>query len=566
MYISEAKIKNFRGFRELSVKLKKITILIGENDVGKTNFFAALSLPLSSNQIDFSKKKLNISDINKDAIIDFYKSVIANEDNSILLSKLPKVSVTLKFTDPKNNYEKCILSKWLMEEDGNPCFNLRYEFKPKNDNDVISATKEILRDKTIDDTQWFSFPIELYDYSIVSENNEKQIPFLDLQKTRINNIYAERDDFSSEGMLRSNNILTRLLLTALSDSEKSAINNSYIDFFKAIEGTETFDKLINYDDGFDNIRTFLDELECTPNLPNLKSILSNITLKYGDEFLYQKGLGKRNLIYIFLLFAYYKSNEENFNLCCIEEPEAHLSVNNLRVGVDFISKTIEESNSLLQTLISTHNPSIINKLKLNNVVAFTRETAIDLSSADPKLVDYLRKRPNFDILKILFADKVILVEGPSEELLINTFLLKQSSQLHNIEIIAVGQRGYRTFLDIWLTLNKGNPHKVIGVIRDFDNSNASKIDHDRYDEENENVFVRTTAGYTLENDFASAGNNTKLLSTLFEVEENENIIAKYMIAGKTSRMLQVCDAMTREESPLDIVLPSHIQQIIEALS
>lgn len=566
MYISEVKISNFRSFRELNVKLRKNTILIGENDVGKTNFFAALSLPLSTNQIDFNKKKLNISDINKEAIIDFYKAIIANENISTLSSRIPKVSVSLKFTDPKNNYEKCILAKWLIEENDTPCFKIRYEFKPKNDNDLIAATKEILKNKSINDTQWFSFPIEFYDYVIVSENNEKQIPFIDLQKTRINNIFAERDDFSSEGILRSNNILTRLLITSLSDSEKSAINNSYVDFFKAIEGTETFEKLIKYDDCFENIKSFLDELECTPNLPNLKSILSNITLKYGDEFLYQKGLGKRNLIYIFLLFAYYKSNEESFNLCCIEEPEAHLSVNNLRVAVDFISKTIKESNSLLQTLISSHNPNIINKLELNNVVALTGNKAVDLSSADPKLLDYLRKRPNFDILKMLFADKVILVEGPSEELLINTFLLRQSSYLNNIEVIAVGQRGYRTFLDIWLTLNKDNPKKLIGIIRDFDNSDTSKAAHDRYDTENENVFIRTTQGYTLEYDFARAGNNTKLLSALFEVDENEDAVARHMILGKTSRMLQVCDAMSREESPLAIVLPDHIQQVVEALS
>lgn len=228
--------------------------------------------------------------------------------------------------------------------------------------------------------------------------------------------------------------------------------------------------------------------------------------------------------------------------------------------------TIKESNSLLQTLISSHNPNIINKLELNNVVAFTGDKAVDLSSADTVLLDYLRKRPNFDILKMLFADKVILVEGPSEELLINTFLLMQSSSLNNIEVIAVGQRGYRTFLDIWLTLNKGNPKKSIGIIRDFDNSPTSKAEHDKYDTDNENVFIRTTQGYTLENDFSRTGNNTKLLSTLFDIQENEDVVAAHMISGKTSRMLQVCDAMTREESPLAITLPDHIQQVIEALS
>lgn len=102
----------------------------------------------------------------------------------------------------------------------------------------------------------------------------------------------------------------------------------------------------------------------------MKNILSNITLRYGNEFLYQKGLGQRNLIYILILFAYYKSCGDTFNLCCIEEPEAHLSVNNLRLVRDFIEKSSSNSSTLVQTIISTHNPSIINKLQISNVLAF----------------------------------------------------------------------------------------------------------------------------------------------------------------------------------------------------
>ncbi|TOQ03215.1 AAA family ATPase, partial [Vibrio parahaemolyticus] len=105
--------------------------------------------------------------------------------------------------------------------------------------------------------------------------------------------------------------------------------------------------------------------------------------------------------YILILFAYYKSCGDTFNLCCIEEPEAHLSVNNLRLVRDFIEKSSSNSGSLVQTIISTHNPSIINKLKISNVLAFTGEKAISLSDTPTKLVDYLRKRPNFDILKLL---------------------------------------------------------------------------------------------------------------------------------------------------------------------
>ncbi|GJL04584.1 MULTISPECIES: AAA family ATPase [Enterobacter cloacae complex] len=53
MYIKKVTIKNYRSFRSFEAQLQKLTVVIGENDTGKTNFFAALSLPLSGNQIDF---------------------------------------------------------------------------------------------------------------------------------------------------------------------------------------------------------------------------------------------------------------------------------------------------------------------------------------------------------------------------------------------------------------------------------------------------------------------------------------------------------------------------------
>ncbi len=243
----------------------------------------------------------------------------------------------------------------------------------------------------------------------------------------------------------------------------------------------------------------------------------------------------------------------------------HLSVNNLRLVRDFIEKSSSNSGSLVQTIISTHNPSIINKLKISNVLAFTGEKAISLSDTPTKLVDYLRKRPNFDILKLLFANKVILVEGPTEEMLISTYLSKQPA-LNDIDIIPIGQRGYATFLDIWLALNKDNQNKKIGVVRDYDNSDAAKAKHDAYDTAHANVTVRTTTNYTLEIDLVEAEDNLALLNGLFEMKGDLDAVSKHMINGKTARMLDVCDAMVDEENPLDIKLPAHIAEVIEAVS
>lgn len=563
MYIKKVTVHNYRSFRYFEAELQKLTIVIGENDTGKTNFFTALSLPLSGNQIDFNQKRLSISDFNKNAVIDFLTSVINNDADQ--LQKIPKVSVTVEFADPQESYEVALLAKWLVSDGNDESYKIRYDFKPKNDADLLELVKKSLTDKTIDDINWFTLPVELYDYQIVSVNNGKPIAYSDLKHVSIHSINAERDDFSESSSMKSNSIFTKLLMNTLDDDDKSQINTAYSEFFNAIEDTETFDKIIGTNPDFDNYDNIIKQLKCTPNLPNLKNILSNITLKYGNEFLYQKGLGQRNLIYILILFAYYKSCGDTFNLCCIEEPEAHLSVNNLRLVRDFIEKSSSNSGSLIQTIISTHNPSIINKLKISNVLAFTGEKAISLSGTPTKLVDYLRKRPNFDILKLLFANKVILVEGPTEEMLINTYLSKQRA-LNDIDIIAIGQRGYATFLDIWLVLNKDNPSKKIGVIRDYDDSDKAQARHDAYDAAHENVTVRTTKNYTLEIDLVEEEGNLALLNGLFGMNGDLKAVSEHMINGKTARMLDVCDAMVDEDNLLDIKLPAHIAEVIEALS
>ncbi|NRF63268.1 ATP-dependent nuclease [Vibrio coralliilyticus] len=565
MYIRKVTINNYRSFRFFEAQLQQLTVVIGENDTGKTNFFTALSLPLSGNQIDFNQKRLSVSDINKDAVIDFLKSVVDDDTEENQLTNIPKVSVTVEFADPKNAYETALLAKWIVADGDEETYKIRYDFKPKDDKDLLEVVKKSLAGKTLDDINWFTLPVELYDYQVVSVNNEKPIAYSDLKHVSIHSINAERDDFSESSSMKSNSIFTKLLMNTLNDDDKGQINTAYSEFFSAIEKTETFDKVIGTNDDFENYDSIIKQLECTPNLPNLKNILSNITLKYGNEFLYQKGLGQRNLIYILILFAYYKSCGDTFNLCCIEEPEAHLSVNNLRLVRDFIEKSSSNSGSLVQTIISTHNPSIINKLKISNVLAFTGEKAISLSDTPPKLVDYLRKRPNFDILKLLFANKVLLVEGPTEEMLISTYLSKQPD-LSDIDIIPIGQRGYATFLDIWLALNKDNQNKKIGVVRDYDNSDAAKTKHDAYDTAHANVTVRTTTNYTLEIDLVEAEDNLALLNGLFEMEGDLDAVSKHMINGKTARMLDVCDAMVDEDNPLDIQLPAHIAEVIGAVS
>ncbi|MGI2058069.1 ATP-dependent nuclease [Shewanella baltica] len=566
MYIRTVEIENYRAFKSFKIKLSPLSLIIGENEAGKTNLFDALALPLNSNDISFNKKRLSVSDINREAIKDFYQAIINGKGDDEIKALIPKVRVEVEFTDPKNFIEEGVIGKWIIGEEADESYKIRYDFRPKDADHFVKSAKELLDGiEDIKETRWFNLPIELYDYDVTQSNNGLKVSYSDLRLIAINSINAERDDFAENNTQKSNNILTKMLISALEDSDKAKINSAYTSFFDEIESTETFKKIVTPDPDFENFfDEIVDKLECIPNLPNLKSILSNITLKSGESYLYQRGLGYRNLVFIYLLFEFFKSNKNALNLCCIEEPEAHLSVNNLRFATDFIYKSTQKGGSSLQTLISSHSPQVINKLELTNVIVLSGNEAIHLTDSKKHLTNYLRKRPNFDILKLLLSNKTVLVEGTTEEMLINAILYRNNKNLSSLEVISIEQTGFITFMDVWLQVNKGKPKKKLSIIRDYDDNNATKDKHQKYDIENDNIRVRTTTQYTLEDDLAGTAGNLHRLNTLFNKKcKNPEEMAKFLKNSKAERMLKIADSILDEMNKDPIMLPKHIQEALD---
>ncbi|WP_316675859.1 AAA family ATPase [uncultured Tolumonas sp.] len=566
MYIRTVEIENYRAFENFKIKLSPLSLIIGENEAGKTNLFDALALPLNSNDISFNKKRISVSDINRKAINDFYQAIIDGNKDDEIKALIPKVRVEVEFTDPKNIIEEGVIGKWVIGEEADDSYKIRYDFRPKDVDHFVKTAKDLLEGiKDIKDTRWFNLPIELYDYDVTQSNNGLKVSYSDLRLIAINSINAERDDFAESNTQKSNDILTKMLISSLDDSDKAKINSAYTSFFDAIETTETFKKIVAPDPAFKNFfDEIVDKLECIPNLPNLKSILSNITLKSGESYLYQRGLGYRNLVYIYLLFEFFKRNKNALNLCCIEEPEAHLSVNNLRFATDFIYKSTQKGSSSLQTLISSHSPQVINKLELTNVIVLSGNDAIHLTDSKKHLTNYLRKRPNFDILKLLLSNKTVLVEGTTEEMLINAILYRDNENVSSLEVISIEQTGFTTFMDVWLQVNQGKPEKKLSIIRDYDENDLTKEKHEKYDADNDNIRVRTTTKYTLEDDLAAENGNLDRLNTLFKKKcKTPEEMAEFLKNSKAERMLKIADSILDENNKDPIKLPKHIQEALD---
>jgi putative ATP-dependent endonuclease of the OLD family len=62
MYISNLKIKNYRNFLDLEINVKPFTVIIGENNSGKTNLLNALGLIFSGEIAFFKKRTLEVDD------------------------------------------------------------------------------------------------------------------------------------------------------------------------------------------------------------------------------------------------------------------------------------------------------------------------------------------------------------------------------------------------------------------------------------------------------------------------------------------------------------------------
>ena len=150
MYIKKVHIENFRNFRNIDIPLKPYTTIIGENDIGKTNFFDAIKLLLNNNSIQFYSKRLSLTDINDMSVREFREKISENlesikqkiddnEDLKDIYELIPTVTITLSFADASDNYQKKLLCDWLSQDEDTVKYEIEYAFKPKDNLEFIKT-------------------------------------------------------------------------------------------------------------------------------------------------------------------------------------------------------------------------------------------------------------------------------------------------------------------------------------------------------------------------------------------------------------------------------------------
>lgn len=188
-----------------------------------------------------------------------------------------------------------------------------------------------------------------------------------------------------------------------------------------------------------------------------KNAWENSLMTYLDDVpFHYMGKGEQCIVKTELALAHKKSKEASVIL--IEEPENHLSHSKLNQFVHSIKEHYEDK----QIIISTHNSFVANKLGLDNLILLNDSKTIRLNDLKPETKNFFEKISGYDTLRLILCKKAILVEGDSDELVLQkAYMLKNNGKLpieDEIDVISVGTSFLR-FLEIAKKIN--NPIVVV---------------------------------------------------------------------------------------------------------
>ncbi|MCM3768387.1 ATP-dependent endonuclease [Neobacillus niacini] len=448
-YISRVQIQNFRNFKFVNVDLTHKQVIIGENNVGKTNFLSAIQLILDPKLSD-EDRFLNDTD--------FYEGIESPMENGEEI----KISIDIKGFD-HNKMLLATLSDATLKEDP-ATLRLTYHYYASQNDDGTYEYQYRIFQGTKEDVPFNHNHRRYLNLKVIPAIRDVETEMKNMRTSPVNKLIKNYDIRKEE----LKDIADRLKETSdevLSIDELVHLTNSINSRFSTIIGQqvdssvslETIDldpnrilntlklmigqgkRPINETSlGLNNIlyiSLILLSLEDKTIPPILKE---DTYLKLLDEadseilkqcyrkndngnYLLKDMLSHERQANLYTFMDMYVGDNKGFTILAIEEPEAHLHPALQRL----IFKDVMKQNT--SVLMTTHSPHITSVAPINSIVhlramsngTIVKTTAsLQLSERDCKdLERYVDVKKG----EIYFGKGVILVEGVAEEYLIPSF-------------------------------------------------------------------------------------------------------------------------------------------------
>ena len=248
---------------------------------------------------------------------------------------------------------------------------------------------------------------------------------------------------------------------------------------------------------------------------------------------------------------------QDVHLILIEEPENHLSFSSLNQLIEKIGARCEER----QVVISTHSSFVINKLGLDRLMLLSNNDVVRTSELPTDTLRYFKKLSGYDTLRLVLAKAAILVEGPSDELIVQRAYRDKYGKLpieNGIDVINVRGLSAKRFLDLAVPLGRR-----VAVVNDNDGDFEHNVT-ERYESYISHPFITVHASSdnalkTLEPQIvASAGLGT-INTVLGKSFASDDEASEYLVRNKTDAALALF------ETDQAITWPQYVQDAIDGI-
>jgi len=466
MYLKTIHIKNYRLLADVKIDLDTATtIIVGRNNTGKTSLMNIVNKVTQGKKINFHDYPINRRDV-------FYKATEKYINGEISYSELkenivcPSIKFEVNYKLDNLDLSLGALSPFIIDMDIDTEIAIiiaEYRFsiseeKFKECFSDVQNEKKSIDDKYIYKTikkrfsSFFDLIIEAINPNDVLDKQLKTHKELK-ELFPIYIIQAERgmDESEQPNKTPLSPILSRLFKTDVDDmylevqDETIEFRNIIDKLSEAVEDetnkslSNIMQKALNF--GYPSVEEM--QFKAITKISLDEQIKNNTDLAYVEQVLNEElpsthnGLGYKNLIKIvFALAEFSKQIVNNIEitvpLVFLEEPESHMHPQLQQTFSKYLTGFLKNiSVKSVQILLTTHSSHIANVVPFNQIryVQKFKNKVIykDLSefySSNQSNADFIHKYLTISRCDLFFADKVILIEGTAERLLIPDMIKK----------------------------------------------------------------------------------------------------------------------------------------------